>query len=150
VGIENGPAHVEIMSTDKGPRMVELGARMGGDCITTHLVPLSTGINMIEATIRIACGEQPDIERKFEKGSAIRYFNPAPGVIKEIVGVEDALKIEGVKEISFVKKEGDSIGAIGSSTDRAGFVIAQGKTAKEAIAICERVCKTVKIKTEQL
>jgi biotin carboxylase len=150
VGIENGPAHVEIMSTDKGPRMVELGARMGGDCITTHLVPLSTGINMIEATIRIACGEQPDIERKFEKGSAIRYFNPAPGVIKEIVGVEDALKIEGVKEISFVKKEGDSIGTIGSSTDRAGFVIAQGKTAKEAIAICERVCQTVKIKTEQL
>ena len=130
--------------------MVELGARMGGDCITTHLVPLSTGVNMIEATIRIACGEKPDIEKKFNKGSAIRYFNPAPGVITDISGVEEALKIDGVQDISFVKKAGDTVGTIGSSTDRVGFVIAQGKTAKEAIAICESVCQTVKIKTEQL
>ena len=96
VGIQDGPAHVEIMLTEHGPKMVELGARMGGDCITTHLVPLSTGINMIEATIRIACGEIPDIERKFEKGSAIRYFNPPAGTICEIKGVEEARNIEGV------------------------------------------------------
>lgn len=30
VGIENGPAHVEIMMTDSGSKMIELGARMGG------------------------------------------------------------------------------------------------------------------------
>jgi biotin carboxylase len=44
VAIKNGPAHVEIILTKDGPKMVELGARMGGDCITTHLVPLSTGV----------------------------------------------------------------------------------------------------------
>ena len=148
VGIKNGPAHVEIMLTENGPRMVELGARMGGDCITTHLVPLSTGINMIEATIRIACGEKPDIERKFNKGSAIRYFNPPAGVIKEISGADEAMKIEGVREISFVKKVGDTLGAIGSSTDRAGFVIAQADTPEEAILICEKACKTVNITVE--
>ena len=148
VGIKNGPAHVEIMLTENGPRMVELGARMGGDCITTHLVPLSTGINMIEATIRIACGEAPDIEKKFNKGSAIRYFNPPVGVIKDILNVEEALKIDGVHEISFVKKIGDSVGTIGSSTDRVGFVIAQADTPADAIRICERVCETVKIVTE--
>lgn len=53
VGIANGPAHVEIILTGNGPKMVELGARMGGDCITTHLVPLSTGVDMIRATIEI-------------------------------------------------------------------------------------------------
>ena len=74
VGIDNGPAHVEIMLTDKGPKMIELGARMGGDCITTHLVPLSTGIDMVKATIQIALGEQPDIAPKFNKGAAIRYI----------------------------------------------------------------------------
>ena len=47
VGIDNSPAHVEIMVTKDGPKMVELGSRMGGGCITTHLVPLSTGIDMI-------------------------------------------------------------------------------------------------------
>ena len=53
VGIHCGPAHVEIMLTKEGPKMVELGARMGGDCITTHLVPLSTGVDMIKAPIDI-------------------------------------------------------------------------------------------------
>ncbi len=148
VGIQNGPAHVEIMLTKDGPKMVELGARMGGDCITTHLVPLSTGIDMIEATIRIACGETPDITQKFQKGSAIRYFNPPAGVIQSISGAEEAGKICGVREISFVKKIGDTVGQIGSSTDRAGFVIAQADTAVDAIEICERVCGAVTISVE--
>ena len=148
VGIQNGPAHVEIMLTKDGPKMVELGARMGGDCITTHLVPLSTGIDMIEATIRIACGEKPDITEKFRKGSAIRYFNPTAGVIKSIEGADKAAELEGVREISFVKKIGDAVGQIGSSTDRAGFVIAQADTAADAIRICEKAAETVKIVTE--
>lgn len=145
VGITDGPAHVEIMLTKDGPKMVELGARMGGDCITTHLVPLSTGIDMIKATIETACGIKPDIEQKFDKGSAIRYFRTPCGVIKDILGVEEARRIEGVTEISFVKNIGDTVGNIGSSTDRVGFVIAQADTAEEAVAICEKVLETVEI-----
>ena len=143
VGIVNGPAHVEIILTANGPRMVELGARMGGDCITTHLVPLSTGVDMIEATIRLSCNEVPDIERKFVKGSAIRYFKPRSGVIKAIYGVEEAKKIDGVREISFIKKIGDTVRNIESSSDRVGFVIAQADTPMEAVKICEEAVNTV-------
>lgn len=145
IGIENGPAHVEIILTDNGPKMVELGARMGGDCITTHLVPLSTGVDMIEATLRIACGEAPNVDKRFDKGSAIRYFYVPAGTITAIEGVEDASKIEGVKEIFFVKRVGDKIGDIGSSADRVGFVIAQADSASDAVAVCEKVMKTVRI-----
>ncbi len=148
VGIENGPAHVEIMLTKDGPKMVELGARMGGDCITTHLVPLSTGIDMIEATIRIACGETPDITKKFEKGSAIRYFHTPHGTIRAIEGIEEATAIEGVREISFVKQIGDEVGTIGSSTDRVGFVIAQADTPASAVAICTQALEMIKILVE--
>lgn len=148
VGIQNGPAHVEIIFTKNGPKMVELGARMGGDCITTHLVPLSTGIDMVGNTIKIALGEEPELEQKLCKGSAIRYFNVPDGVISEISGVEDAMKIEGVQEITFVKQVGDTVGDIGSSTDRVGFVIAQADTADEAIAICEEVLEKVNILLE--
>ena len=145
VGIQNGPAHVEIILTKDGPKMVELGARMGGDCITTHLVPLSTGIDMIEATIKIACGEKPDIEPKWEKGSAIRFLDAPRGTIAAIEGAAEAEKIEGVREISFTKGVGDTVGDIGSSTDRTGFVIAQADTAKNAVDICERARNTTKI-----
>lgn len=148
VGIKNGPAHVEIILTKEGPKMVELGARMGGDCITTHLVPLSTGIDMIEATIRIACGETPDITPKFKKGSAIRFLDAPCGTITAVEGVNEAEKIVGVCEISFTKGVGDTVGEIGSSTDRAGFVIAQADDACDAVTICERVCNLINIVTQ--
>lgn len=148
VGIQNGPAHVEIIRTKNGPKMVELGARMGGDCITTHLVPLSTGIDMVGNTIKIALGEETDLEQKLWKGSAIRYFNAPNGVIREISGVEDAEKLDGVQEITFVKQVGDTVGDIGSSTDRVGFVIAQAESAEEAVEVCERVLQMVKIVVE--
>ena len=146
VGIDRGPAHVEIILTEDGPKMVELGARMGGDCITTHLVPLSTGIDMIRATIDMACGKEPDITPKWSKGAAIRYFRTESGVLASVEGTEEALAIPGVKEISFVKKPGEHVGEIGSSGDRIGFVIAQADTAAEAVKICERAMQTVMIR----
>lgn len=146
VGINIGPAHVEMILTKDGPKMVELGARMGGDCITTHLVPLSTGIDMVGCTILLACGEKIDIEPKFNKGSAIRYFDTHNGTIKCIEGVEEARKILGVKDISIVHGVGDKIGEIGNSTDRVGFVIAQAETAEEAVNICKMVIKKINIK----
>lgn len=145
VGIKNGPAHVEIILTKDGPKMVELGARMGGDCITTHLVPLSTGIDMIEATIKIACGEKPDIEPKLDKASAIRFLDAPIGTITAIDGVEEAEKIDGVKEISLTKHIGDKVGEIGSSTDRVGFVIAQADTAEQAVSICEKALEKITV-----
>lgn len=145
VGIHCGPAHIEIILTKDGPKMVELGARMGGDCITTHLVPLSTGIDMVKNTIEIACGIKTDIEPKFAKGSAIRYFKTEKGVIKNITGIEEVKSISGVKEVSFVKNIGDRVGNIDSSVDRVGFVIAQGNTADEAEKICERAISLIKI-----
>ena len=148
VGINDGPAHVEIMLTKDGPKMVELGARMGGDCITTHLVPLSTGIDMIKATIDICLGEEPDIAPRFDKGSAIRFFNVPYGTITAIDGVEEAQKIPGVQEISFTKTVGEKAGEIGSSTDRAGFVIVQAESADAAAVGCETACNVVKFRVE--
>ncbi len=148
VGINVGPAHVEMILTAQGPKMVELGARMGGDCITTYLVPLSTGIDMVAATIKLACGEEADIEPKWSKGAAIRYFETPVGVLKSIEGIEEARTIPGVKEISFVYQIGENIGEIGSSVDRIGFVIAQGESGKKAAGICELARKTIKIEVD--
>lgn len=148
IGIKNGPAHVEIILTKDGPKMVELGARMGGDCITTHLVPLSTGIDMVRSTIEIACGQQVDISSKFSKGAAIRYFGTSKGIIKSITGIEEVRSMPGIKELSFVKKIGDKVESIDSSVDRIGFVIAQGENADEAEAICEKAIRLIEIKMQ--
>lgn len=145
IGIEDGPAHVEIMLTKDGPKMIELGARMGGDCITTHLVPLSTGIDMVKATIDIALGEKANIVPAFQKGSAIRYFSGLYGVIKSVEGIEEAEKMTGIHQVTLVKNIGDTVDEIGSSVDRVGYVIAQADTADSAVQICREAMEKIKI-----
>ena len=143
IGIQNGPSHTEIKVTKDGPKIVELGARLGGDCITTHLVPLSTGVNMVECSIKIALGEKPDLEPKWSKGSAIRYLKTGTGTVKEIEGVDEAEKIEGVVQVSIVHGIDEQVGEIKSSVDRAGFVIAQAENADKATTIAENGTKQI-------
>lgn len=148
LGLSKGPAHVEMKVTSRGPVMIELGARMGGDNITTHLVPLSTGIDMVAATIRVALGENPDITPTLNCGSAIRYFKAPLGPIKSIEGVEEAEKVPGVKQITFTKTVGEVSTPIECSNDRIGFVIAQSSTAGEAADACDKAMKLVKVTIE--
>lgn len=149
VGIQNGPAHTEIMVTPHGPKIVELGARLGGDNITTHLVPLSTGVNMVECCIRIALGLTPDVTPKWNRGSAIRYLKTGRGVICEISGVEQAENQPNVEQVSIVRRPGDEVGEIKSSVDRVGFVIAGADTAQQAIDACEGAMQCIKIRLTQ-
>jgi biotin carboxylase len=146
IGIQNGPSHTEIKVTKDGPKIVELGARLGGDCITTHLVPLSTGVNMVECSIRIALGEKPDLEPKWSKGSAIRYLKTETGTVRDVKGVDEAKKIEGVIQVSVVHGVGEQVGEIKSSVDRVGFVIAQAEDVQKAVIIADESIKKISVK----
>ena len=60
--VKNGPSHVEFIVGDNAAiNIVEIGARMGGDCIGSHLVELSTGYDYLKMTIDVALGKKPDL-----------------------------------------------------------------------------------------
>lgn len=148
IGIHSGPAHVEIILTAEGPKIVELGARMGGDNITTYLVPLSTGVDMLEAVIRLACGEDTAIQPRWRKGSAIRYIPAPAGKLKAVQGLESARELEGIQEAVLTKEIGSVLTEVHNSAERAGYVIAQAATAEEALAACERALACIHLEVE--
>lgn len=148
VGIENGAGHAEIILTRKGPKMVEIGARMGGGCITTHLVPLSTGIDMTRAMINIALGEKADIDQKYEKGAAIRFIIPPIGKVIAIDGEDEAKRIDGVQVVEIQCKVGQVLSELESGASRIGYVIAQAETPEMAVSICEEALKHIHIQVE--
>lgn len=73
--IENGASHSELKIDEDGDiKLIEIGARMGGDFIGSHLVHLSTGIDFVKSVIQIALGEKPDFAIVNEKMCAAVRF----------------------------------------------------------------------------
>lgn len=149
IGIENAPAHVEIKVTEDGPKIVELAARLGGDFITSRLVPLSTGIDMVEASVLLAAGGKPDLVPKRQQGAAIHFIHAEKeGILSEIVLPEGLQGQAGVEEIALYKKLGEKISGTRSSNDRLGHVITTGATAKEAKALGEEILARIKMRVD--
>ena len=149
IGIDNSPSHVEIIVTEDGPKLVEIGARLGGDCITTYLIPLSIGVDMVTACILLALGQEPDILPKYQKGAAIRYVKCKKGILQDIIGLDKAMSDPNIKHIEIVKKVEDKIIPVHSSGDRVGYVIAQATTPLEAIRASEKALNEIKFEVKE-
>lgn len=73
--VEYGAGHSELRIDDEGNiHMIEIGSRMGGDCIGSDLVPLSTGYDYVKMVIDTACGRKPEIPPKTCHTAAIRFL----------------------------------------------------------------------------
>lgn len=151
IGIDNAPAHVEIKVTEEGPKIVELAARLGGDFITSKLVPLSTGIDMVGASVLLATGETPDLTPKWNRGAAIHFIHAEPGqegVLKEILVPENLYRMQGVEEISLYRKAGEHVRETRSSNDRLGHVITTGETPEQAMELGKQILAQISVEVE--
>jgi biotin carboxylase len=127
-----------MIVTKDGPKIVELGLRLAGDYMTSKMVPLSTGIDMITAAVQIAVGDPIDITSTLQAASCVRYFmKERIGVIKNITGISEAYKTPGIQQVGILKNIGDTATELRGSGDRLGFVITQAQTPEMAIKYAE-------------
>ena len=146
--LTNCACHAEIKVENGKPYIMEIGARLGGDFISTELTHLSTGIDMVAAAVNVALGIEPCLEPKEEKhGVCIRYFCPTPGRLTSLEGL-DLLKDDHVYLSEIYCKIGDNIHEVKSSLDRSGHVIVVDETSKQAIERAEGIINGVLLITE--
>lgn len=130
---ENCPSHTELKINERGIFVIETSPRLGGDYITSTLVPLSTGINMEDQLLHIALGDKVNIAPEHRQYSGVRFF--AFEERREIKHVPDADFVKGwphVTDFSFALKEGNKVNRITSSLNRYGYLILTAGN-KEAI-----------------
>lgn len=149
VGIDSGPAHVEIIVTARGPVVVELGARMGGDCITSDLVPLSTGIDMTALVLDQAVGRAVTVPAPTTAASAIRFLEQPEGALEAVRGLERALAVPGVVDVALLKELGHHSSGTHASGDRLGYVIAQGADVLSAVTACEAAVALIEVEVNR-
>ena len=148
LGLNDCAAHAEIKIQDGKAFIMEIGARLGGDFISTELTHLSTGIDMVAAAINVALGIEPDLSsHSTPQGVAIRYFTPHPGVVTSILNTE-LLSAPDIYDAKIYVTPGDSIRMVQSSLDRSGHVIVTAPSPETAIKRAEQIINSVKILTE--
>ena len=141
--LTNCACHAEIKVENGNAYIMEIGARLGGDFISTELTHLSTGIDMVAAAVNVALGVAPDLEPKEKKqGVCIRYFCPRPGKLVSIEGIE-CLNDERIYLSEIYCKEGDEISEVKSSLDRSGHIIVVDESPQKAIELADNFIREV-------
>lgn len=125
LGIQNSASHSEIKIDEQGNiRIIEIGGRMGGDCIGSDLVRYSTGIDYVKAVIQVACGEKPDLT-PLGPGQPVR--------VKFLFTREDLTEFERIRKTDRLLKIADfqpeNIGKTTDSSNRAGCYIVKEQEA---------------------
>ncbi len=147
LGVNNCACHAEAKLQGGKAYLMEIGARMGGDFISTILTQLSTGVDMIAAAVNCALGIKPVLEPTSKQhGVCIRYFCPNPGKLVSISNI-DILETPNVYAKEIYVKEGDVIPDITSSLCRSGHIIVTEENAFKAIQLAETIINNVKFET---
>lgn len=118
-----GASHSELKVTKDGQvRLIEIGARMGGDCIGSQLVPLSTGYDFIRMVIEAAAG----MPVTFAKGP---HYEAA--AIRFVFGREDLDRLHFIRKeapelVRFVSEIEPFTRQVVDSSTRYGYYIVAG------------------------
>lgn len=119
--IQNGASHTEFkIDKDGNFGIIEIGARMGGDCIGSDLVQISTGYDFVKMVIDVAVGKAPD----FTKTTI-----PTKAVIKFIFTEKDLEEMNKFKEqypeqiYRISEMDLDNLGKTVDSSSRIGYYI---------------------------
>ena len=142
---ENCPSHTELKINDRGIFVIETSPRLGGDFITSTLVPLSTGINMEDQLLNIAFGEKVDISSgRWSKASGVCFLDlPCGKVVSVGAAIHDVSSWPNVEYFSTLLGLGDTIEPITSSLNRHGLFIVRGETIGEINNLIEEYEKRI-------
>lgn len=147
VGLIEGPSHTELKLTPKGPRIIESHNRVGGGSLN-DLVRLARGVDLAGLAVSVPLGLEPVPSPPLDRGAAVRFFRPAPGVVRAVAGAAEAEQVGGAR-LHALAAVGHVVPELRSSLDRVnGHVIAAGSDAADAVRRCERVLALVRIETE--
>jgi len=117
--IKNGASHSELIITDQNRiYTTEIGARMGGDFIGSHLVSLSTGYDFLRGVINLSLNKFSPPLSKNNKYSGVYFLSQESEYIKPYFYKNNHFDIE--KKIF---KPDTCI--LTSSNDRSGYLIYQ-------------------------
>lgn len=125
LGMKSSPAHVEIIMTKDGPRLVEIGARNGGYRERMHA--LANGIDITGNALALALNNPLDItKRRNDPCAVLELFPRHPGIFVGIKNEQSLRDLSSLQYVSIKAKPGQVIGKAADGFKMAAVIILHG------------------------
>ena len=148
VGFDCGAAHVELILTAEGPRLVEINARLVGAKIP-RLISLALGHSVHQDVIDLHLGRRSSSA----PATGPRCVAVTRWVTATDVGVLEALTLPswtepGIRCVEVFAKPGDRVHPPFENADRLAYVMCTGASQREAEALAERFVADTRLKVQ--
>ena len=144
LGINSGSVNMDLLVTeDNKVYMVDIGARMGGNLIGSHVIPYGTGIDYMGNMIKIAAGEMVDL-RPVTKPTAVatRLLAFRSGKVAKLPDFKKIEQEYGV-EIHHHLEVGQTIREYHTNLDGCGYIVAKADCVETAMANADKVLNLI-------
>ena len=123
LNINFGSVNMDLLiSDDNKVHIVDIGARMGGNLIGSHIVPLGTGVDYIGNMIKAAVGDKTDFKSNTKSHVATSLLALDSGKVKALPDFEKIGKEFGVMTEHHLNV-GNVINPYRTNLDGCGYVI---------------------------
>ena len=147
LGMKNSPAHVEIIMTKEGPRIVEIGARNGGYRERMHA--LANGIDITGAALSLSLGQTPNVtSTRNDSCAVLELFPKVPGVFESLTHYEELQNLASLNYVGVKAKEGNYIGKSADGYKMAAVIILHNQDAAVFKQDLEYINEFVSVKTQ--
>jgi biotin carboxylase len=149
LGIENGVAKGDVFLGPDGPVIGEIAARLSGGYMSGWTFPLSSGVDLTGAALDQALGIGPgSLEPSQTHTAAERALISCDGIVAEMVGVDRARNVEGVRELFLRASSGATVRFPRNNVEKCGNVIAVAEGRETAVAAAERAIASMVVRLE--
>lgn len=140
LGVNHGSVNMDLLITNEGNvHIVDVGARMGGNLIGSHIIPMGTGIDYMGNMIRAAVGDATNWKPEWQpKPVATKLLALTPGIIKKLPNF-DQIAAEYNVQIEHHLHEGNTITPYRTNLDGCGYVVAHNIDVELSIALASEV-----------
>lgn len=140
LNVNHGSVNMDLLITNEGNvHIVDVGARMGGNLIGSHIVPIGTGIDYMGNMIRAAVGDPTNWKAEWQpRPVATKLLALKPGIVNALPDFNE-LQVKYAVRIEHHLHIGDTITPYRTNLDGCGYVIASSFDVGDSIVTAEEV-----------
>ena len=146
LGVSFGPVNFDIIvsSADQKPYIIDVGIRNGQNLLASHIIPYSRGVDELDQSINLCLGKSVNpspVRLKFISSRLLIY---PPGIISDILPMDDLIGRDHIIDIILRKKKGDRLNRYHVKSDICGWVLVEGDSPEDAFKWASKAWETLK------